>query len=163
MVERIEGISTFKQKEWVEAENKAYDRLLESGYLPQGYDFKKDCNVVFKRENEHKSKEHTDVMYFKGWQEAADFLLDKIAKTTIYFNITEEEAGKIINGYDTREEAKVLDSGLEHYFFETLEGLYKDYFSEERKSYTEVHKYEVLLFEFAADNSNHNKYCMVFY
>lgn len=40
-----------------------------------------------------------------------------IYKTTDYFNITKEEAGKICNGYDTREEAEVLDSGLEHYFF----------------------------------------------
>lgn len=79
MVERIEGVSIFKQKKWLEAENKAYDRLVESGYLPQGYDFKKKCNVVFKRENEHKDNQHTDVMYFKGWQEAAYFLLDKIA------------------------------------------------------------------------------------
>lgn len=162
MVERIENVSVFEQKQWIEAENKAHDRLVEAGYLPQGYDFKKKCNVVFKRENEHKSNEHTDVMYFKEWQEAADFLLDKIVKTTDYFNVTEEETGKIINDYNTREEAKVLDSGLEHYFFETLEGLYKEYFSEERKTYTEAHKYEVLFFEFVTDNGNHNKYCMVF-
>lgn len=85
-----------------------------------------------------------------------------IYKTTDYFNITKEEAGKICNGYDTREEAQVLDSGLEHYFFETLEGLTKEYNSKERKEYTERKGYEVILFEFVADNSNHNKYCMVF-
>lgn len=85
-----------------------------------------------------------------------------IFKTTDYFNITVEEAGKIRNGYDTREEAKVLDAGFEHYFFQTLEGLEKEYNSEERKSYTDSKGYEVLLFEFVADNSNHNKYCMVF-
>lgn len=56
----------------------------------------------------------------------------------------------------------MLDSGLEHYFFETLEGLTKEYNSKERKKYTERKGYEVILFEFAADNSNHNKYCMVF-
>ena len=85
-----------------------------------------------------------------------------IYKTTDYFNITKEEAGKICNEYDTREEAQVLDSGLEHYFFETLEGLTKEYNSKERKKYAERKGYEVILFEFAADNSNHNKYCMVF-
>ena len=74
-----------------------------------------------------------------------------IIKTTEYFNITVEEAGKKINEYDTKEEAKVLDSGLE-----------KEYNSEERKSYTDSKGYKVLLFEFVADNSNHNKYCMVF-
>ena len=85
-----------------------------------------------------------------------------IIKTTEYFNITVEEAGKIRNCYDTREVAKVLDAGFEHYFFETLEGLEKEYNSEERKNYTDSKGYDVLLFEFVADNSNHNKYCMVF-
>ena len=85
-----------------------------------------------------------------------------IIKTTEYFNITVEEAGEKINEYDTKAEAKVLDAGFEHYFFETLEGLEREYNSEERKSYTDLKGYEVLLFEFVADNSNHNKYCMVF-
>lgn len=85
-----------------------------------------------------------------------------IHKTTEYFNLTNEEAGKIVNGYDTKEEAEVLDSGLEHYFFETLDELKKDYNSNKRKKYTTEKEYEVLLFEFVTDNSNHNKYCMVF-
>jgi hypothetical protein len=84
-----------------------------------------------------------------------------IYKTTDYFNITKEEASKIHNGY-TREEAKALDSGLEHYFFQTLEGLTEEYNSEKRKAYTEKYGYKVIVFEFVADNSNHNKYCMVF-
>ena len=84
-----------------------------------------------------------------------------IIKTTDFFNITVEEAGKKIDDDMTREEAKVLDAGLEHYFFETLEELERGYNSEERKSYTDSKGYEVLLFEFVADNSNHNKYCMV--
>lgn len=86
----------------------------------------------------------------------------EIHKTTDYFNITKEEAGKIRNGYDTREEAKVLDSGLEHYFFETLEDLTKEYNSKERNEYTEEKGYKVILFEFVADNSNNIKYAMVF-
>lgn len=86
----------------------------------------------------------------------------EIHKTTDYFNITKEEAGKIRNGHDTREEAEVLDSGLEHYFFETLEGLTKEYNSKEHKEYIKKKGYDVILFEFVADNSNHNKYCMVF-
>lgn len=86
----------------------------------------------------------------------------KIIKTTDYFNMTVEEAGKKINEYDTREEAKVLDAGLEHYFFGTLEGLEKEYNSNECKEYVARKGYEIVLFEFVADNSNHNKYCMVF-
>lgn len=84
-----------------------------------------------------------------------------IYKTTNYFKITKEEAEKTRDGY-TREEAKVLDTGLEHYFFQTLEGLTEEYNSEKRKAYTEKYGYEVIVFEFVADNSNHNKYCMVF-
>lgn len=83
-----------------------------------------------------------------------------IYKTTDYFNITKEEAEKTRDGY-TREEAKVLDAGLEHYFFKTLEGLTEEYNSEKRKAYTEKYGYKVIVFEFVAENSNHN-YCMVF-
>lgn len=86
----------------------------------------------------------------------------RINKTTEYFNITEEEAAKVINGYDTSEEANVLDSGLEHYFFETLEGMKEDFDSPACQEYVKNHNYEILIFEFVADNSNHNKYCMVF-
>lgn len=86
----------------------------------------------------------------------------KIYKTTEYFKITETEAAERINEYDTREEAKVLDSGLEHHFYRTLEGLENDYNSDQRKQYTDKYEYDVLLFEFVADNDNHNKYCMVF-
>lgn len=85
-----------------------------------------------------------------------------INKTTDYFNIVVEEAGKRINQYDTTEEAMVLDSCLEHYFFETLEGLREEYNSDIRKRYTKQKSYDVLLFEFVADNDNHNRYCMGF-
>lgn len=86
----------------------------------------------------------------------------KINKTTEYFNMSIKEAAKMVDEYITKEEAKVLDEGLEHYFFGTYEGLVKEFESEERKNYTEKYDYEVLLFEFVCDNSNHNKYCMVF-
>jgi len=85
-----------------------------------------------------------------------------INKTTDYFKITVEEAGKRINEYDTKEEAMVLDTCLVHYFFETLEGLKEEYNSNRRKKYTKEKSYDVLLFEFVADNDNHNKYCMGF-
>ena len=73
-----------------------------------------------------------------------------------------EEAAEIRNGYDTREEAKVLDAGLEYYFFETLEGLKREYNSKDCQDYVKSKQYEIIVFEFVADNSNHNKYCMVF-
>ena len=162
MLEKIDGISTLNQREYLQAEHNAHEALLKAGYLPQGYDFKTKDIVVFKRVNEHKRDEHTDVMHFKNWQYAKDCLVDKLVKTTDYFNITKEDAGKIINGCDTREEAKVLDIGLEHYFFQTLENLVKEYNSDKCKEYVEINGYEILLFEFVADNNNHNKYCLVF-
>lgn len=85
-----------------------------------------------------------------------------INKTTDYFKMTVEEAGERINESNTREEAEVLDSGLEYYFFETLEGITKEFNLKDRSAYTERKKYDGLLFEFVADNDNHNKYCMVF-
>ena len=85
-----------------------------------------------------------------------------IVKTTDYFHMTKEEAGQLLNCYNTREEAKILDSGLEVYFFSTLEGLEKDFHSQCRISYTEQKKYEVKLFEMVAPNSNGNKYAMAF-
>lgn len=86
----------------------------------------------------------------------------KIIKTTDYFNMTIEEAGKKINEYNTKEEAKVLDVGMEHYFFGTLVGLEEEYNSDKCKEYVKKYGYEIILFELVADNSNHNKYCMVF-
>ncbi len=85
-----------------------------------------------------------------------------IYKTTDYFNITKEEATEIRNGYNTREKAKVLDAGLEHYFFKTLEELESEYNSKECQDYVKSKQYEIIVFEFVADNNNHNKYCMVF-
>lgn len=86
----------------------------------------------------------------------------KIYKTTDYFNMTIEEAAERINEYDTREEAKVLDSGLEHHFFATYMGMKNEFESEELQEYVKKKNYEVLIFEFVSDNDNHNKYCMVF-
>lgn len=83
-------------------------------------------------------------------------------RTTDYFHITAKEAGITWNGDETVEEAKVLDCGLEHHFFQTLESLEKEFHSERRKAYAKNHGYDVILFELVADNSNHNRYCMVF-
>ena len=86
----------------------------------------------------------------------------EIIYTTDYFHMTQEEAGEIVGKYGTKEECKVLDVGLEHYFFTTREELEKEYDSQKRKTYTQKYNYEVIVFEFVADNSNHNRYCMVF-
>lgn len=86
----------------------------------------------------------------------------KIYKTTDYFHISEKEAAKRVDDYNTKEEAMVLDEGEEYYFFETLKCLTEEYNSDERKNYVETYHFETILFQFVADNMNHNRYCMVF-
>ena len=163
MIERIEGMSTFKQKEYIEAENNAYDEIVKAGYLPQGYDFKTKDVVVFKRVNEHKSNEHTDVMHFKNWQYAKDFLIDRIIKTTDYFNKSIEELSELRNdGTWTREECLICDDGLKIVFYSTLENLQKNY--EKTVSYYKSIKMEVkAVLEMQVPNTNNNKYAIVFY
>jgi hypothetical protein len=75
MIERIEGIPTNKQREYLTAENEAYEILKQNGFIPNGMtnDFKKV--VVFKIENVHRNNEKKDVFYFKNWQEATEVLI----------------------------------------------------------------------------------------
>ena len=75
MVERIEGISIFKQREYIFAENKAYDNLVKKGYTPQGIDkdFKSVCVMRFEHpefwQNPVKRGKR-EIFHFKNWQEA---------------------------------------------------------------------------------------------
>ena len=80
MVEKIKGISTFKQKEYVLAEINAYDELMANGYIPQGADegFKTVC--VMKVEHpefwNHPIKcGKCEFLHFKNWQEAVEKLI----------------------------------------------------------------------------------------
>lgn len=66
-----------------------------------------------------------------------------IVKTTDYFDITVAEAGKKMDEYNTKEEAKVLDSGLEHYFFATSEDLEKEFNSKECQEYVKKYGYSM--------------------
>ncbi|WP_157055706.1 hypothetical protein [Clostridium sp. DMHC 10] len=47
MIKKVEGISVFKQKEYIRAEHEAHEILVKNGYLPQGMtkDFKKSYCV----------------------------------------------------------------------------------------------------------------------
>lgn len=74
MIEKNNNIPVSEQRKYLEAENKSYVELINAGYLPQGYDFKQEKVVIYKRENEHKSNQHTEVYYFKNWQEAKEKL-----------------------------------------------------------------------------------------
>lgn len=63
-------------RDFIVAENKAYDKLVECGFIPQGLDFKRNQIVVFKRENEHQPDEKTEVYYFNTWQDAVKSLIE---------------------------------------------------------------------------------------
>lgn len=162
MIEKIEGMSTFKQREYMQAEHNAYEELVKAGYMPQGYDFKTRDVVVFKRINEHKINEHTDVMHFKNWQYAKDFLIDKITKTTDYFDKSIEELSELRNdGTWTREECLICDDGFKIVYYTTLEKLYNAY--EETVNYYRSIKFEVkAILEMQITNTNNNKYAIVF-
>lgn len=74
MIKRKKEIPLNKDRKYLNAENTAYDKLVEHGYFPQGRtnDFKKV--VVFEIENEHRSNEKKDVFYFDNWQKASEAL-----------------------------------------------------------------------------------------
>ena len=62
-------------REYMIAENKAYDNLVKKGYTPQGIDkdFKSVCVMKFEHPEfwQHPVKrEKCEVFYFKNWQEA---------------------------------------------------------------------------------------------
>ena len=70
MIIRKKGTSLFKDKEYIKAENKAYNELVKYGYCPQGVtkDFKKV--IVFKIKNKNKNDEEKEIYYFNNYQEA---------------------------------------------------------------------------------------------
>jgi hypothetical protein len=80
MVKRIEGVAVNKQREYINAENQAYDDLIKKGYTPQGADkgFKTVCVMKFEHpefwENPAK-RGKCEVYHFKNWQEAAETLI----------------------------------------------------------------------------------------
>lgn len=77
MIERIEGITTLYQREYIIAENEAYESLRANGFKPYGNHQSRDKNkkiVVFKIENEHNNDEKRDIYYFKNFQEANEIL-----------------------------------------------------------------------------------------
>lgn len=76
MIIRKKEISILKDKEYIKAENNAYNELVKYGYCPQGVtkDFKKV--IVFKIKNKNKNNEEKEIYYFNNYQEAAIKLCD---------------------------------------------------------------------------------------
>ena len=71
MINKIDGVSILKQREYMRAENQAYEALIESGFLPNGRTKNLKQVVVFKIIKEHENKE---VFHFTNWQEAKESL-----------------------------------------------------------------------------------------
>lgn len=76
MIIRKKEISILKDKEYIKAENNAYNELVKYGYCPQGVtkDFKKV--IVFKIKNKNKNNEEKEIYYFNNYQEASIKLCD---------------------------------------------------------------------------------------
>ena len=76
MIIRKKGTSVLEDKEYIKAENNAYNELVKCGYYPQGVtkDFKKV--IVFKIKNKNKNNEEKEIYYFNNYQEAAIKLCD---------------------------------------------------------------------------------------
>lgn len=76
MIIRKKGTSVLEDKEYIKAENNAYNELVKYGYCPQGVtkDFKKV--IVFKIKNKNKNNEEKEIYYFNNYQEAAIKLCD---------------------------------------------------------------------------------------
>lgn len=76
MIIRKKGTSVLEDKEYIKAENNAYNELVKYGYYPQGVtkDFKKV--IVFKIKNKNKNNEEKEIYYFNNYQEAAIKLCD---------------------------------------------------------------------------------------
>ena len=83
-----------------------------------------------------------------------------IVKTTEYFGLSKVELSEM-RASNTREEAKIQDSGLEDYWFSTYEGLIDRLNEEEWHKYIHEHGYEMIVFEMVVPNANENKYCIV--
>ena len=65
------------EEEWgkyIVAENKAYDKLVEAGFSPQGINKDFTKVIVFKIENQNTNDEHKEVYSFNTWQEAVSEL-----------------------------------------------------------------------------------------
>ncbi len=70
MIKRNIEIPLNKDREYLNAENAAYAKLVEFGYFPQGItkDFKKV--VVYRIENLYSNDEKKEAFYYDNWQEA---------------------------------------------------------------------------------------------
>lgn len=80
MVKKIDGISVNKQREYIKAENKAYDALVKNGYAPQGADegFKTICVMKFEHPEfwyNPVKRGKCEVFHFENWQETAGSLI----------------------------------------------------------------------------------------
>lgn len=89
-------------------------------------------------------------------------MIERITKTTVYFNKSIEELSELRNdGTWTREECFICDDGLKICFYSTLENLQKDY--EETVAYYKSIRLEVkAVLEMQVPNTNNNKYAIVF-
>lgn len=73
----IMKVTLKSDRELIQKDNNAHKKLIDAGFLPQGYDFKKGQICVFKRENEHMRNQKTEVYYFDSWLDAVKELINQ--------------------------------------------------------------------------------------
>lgn len=79
MIEKINGVSTVKQRQYLKAENKAHDILKNNGYIAHGNaqdHFKTVC--VFKKITAYHNQY---IGKYKNFQEAKEILIDGLKHT----------------------------------------------------------------------------------
>lgn len=74
MIKRNNNISVIEDREYIDAETAAHEKLVRHGFRPAGRtrDFKKV--VIVRIENEHSNDEKKEWFYFNNWQEASEAL-----------------------------------------------------------------------------------------
>lgn len=75
MIDRIEGLSVLKQRDYIKAENEACETLRSNGFIASGSSSKLgEAVVVFKKKNEY---ENDYLGEYKNFQEAKEQLIEK--------------------------------------------------------------------------------------
>lgn len=77
MIKRIKGVSTLKQREYIKAENKSYDTLVENGFIPNGRNHIDNFKTVsiFRKISAYENKFIGD---YKNFQHAKEALVDLV-------------------------------------------------------------------------------------
>lgn len=110
-IKREKDVCIMNQRDYLSAENRAYDDLVRAGFYPQGYDFKTNKNLVFRIENIHTSEEVKEAYYFEDWQQARDALVSKKEKKKLDSELDSQIVAVYVKILTDTEHRKHIRSG----------------------------------------------------